>query len=298
MFRWVQTTEAVATVRFFWRQQRMRVELSVSTSPEDSSFLTSDPDMFNGYVWQTRTLEVRPDRLPTDIDQVLGIKPSVSGIHPSPLYSMGYMASALPAAPPLQHSLSGPATSLSVQAASLASNGNPLLDKDDLRPPLSVSRSFTFTPSPLSQQPFEAPPSSSLATQSTFVAPQQQTSLSPATAAAANSLQNPDPLSRVPSGNLAGRTLFVGNVRFPISSSQTSRMTTNARPHWFELRANLTPQLPFDCQWQDLKDLFRTSGNVIRADIGTQSDGKSRGFGTVVFSTEAEAEEAVHTFNG
>ena len=62
----------------------------------------------------------------------------------------------------------------------------------------------------------------------------------------------------------------------------------------------MTPlsQLPFDCQWQDLKDLFRPSGNVTRADINTQLDGKSRGFGTVVFSTEAEAEKAVETFNG
>ena len=207
----------------------------VSISPRDSTFLTSDPDMFNGYVWQTRTLEVRPDRLPADIDQVLGIKPSVSSIHsygaPSPLHTMGYIASALSGAPP-QHSLSGPANSLSMQAASLAATGNPLLEKDDLRQPPSTSRSFTFTPSLLSQQPFEATPSSLLVAQSTFVAPQQQASLPPATAGAANPMQNPDPLSRVPSANLAGRTLFVGNVRSPLSSSRTSRVTTNARSHW------------------------------------------------------------------
>lgn len=29
-------------------------------------------DMFNGYSWQTRILEVRPDRLPLDIDNSLG----------------------------------------------------------------------------------------------------------------------------------------------------------------------------------------------------------------------------------
>jgi hypothetical protein len=192
--------------------------------------------MFNGYVWQTRTLEVRPDRLPSDIDQVLGVKPSVSSIHPygapSPLHTMGYMATTLPTAPPLQHSLPGLATSLSMQAASLASTGNPLLDKDDLRAPLSTSRSFTFTPSPLSQPPFESP-SASLATQSTFVAPQRQAPLPPATAGAANPSQNsadPLPLSRVPSANLAGRTLFVGNV-CPISSSPTSDMTTNPCSH-------------------------------------------------------------------
>lgn len=192
----------------------------VSILLRDSTFLTADPDMFNGYVWQTRTLEVRPDRLPADLDQVLGIKPTVSSIHPygtpSPLHTVGYIASALPGAPPLQHSLSGPANGLSMQAVSLAAIGNPLLDKDDLRPPHSASRNFTFTPSPLSQQPFEGPPSSILVAQSNFVAPQQQAS---ATAGAANPLQNSDPLSRVPSANLAGRTLFVGNVRSPLSSS-------------------------------------------------------------------------------
>lgn len=230
MSLWAQTTEAVATVQFFSRQQRMQVELLVSISPRDSTFLTFDPDMFNGYVWQTRTLEVRPDRLPADIDQVLGIKPSVSGIHsygtPSPLHTMAFIASALPGAPPLPHSLSGPANGLPIQAPSVATTGNPLLDKDDLRPPLSASRGFIFTPSPLSQQPFEASSSSLLVGQSIFVAPQQQASLPPATAGAANPLQNPDPLSRVPSANLAGRTLFVGNVRSPLPSSQTSRMTT------------------------------------------------------------------------
>ncbi len=219
----------------------MQVELLVSISPRDSTFLTADPDMFNGYVWQTRTLEVRPDRLPADLDQVLGIKPSVSSIHsygaPSPLHTMGYIASALPGAPPLQHSLSGPANGLSMQAASLAATGNPLLDKDDLRQPLSASRGFTFTPSPLSQQPFEASPTSLLVAQSSFVAAQQQASLPPASAGPANPMQNPDPLSRVSSANLASRTLFVGNVRSPLSSPQTSRMTTNARSSWFELRS-------------------------------------------------------------
>jgi RNA recognition motif-containing protein len=72
--------------------------------------------------------------------------------------------------------------------------------------------------------------------------------------------------------------------------------TTNPRPN---REVNLTlSQLPLDYQWQDLKDLFRTSGNIIRADINTQPDGKLRGFGIVVLSTEAEAEKAVETFNG
>ncbi|PFH48694.1 hypothetical protein AMATHDRAFT_149267 [Amanita thiersii Skay4041] len=56
--------------------------------------------------------------------------------------------------------------------------------------------------------------------------------------------------------------------------------------------------LPFHCQWQDLKDLFRQAGTIIRADVALGPDGRSRGFGTVVFATEADAEHAVKMFNG
>ncbi|KAF8879645.1 hypothetical protein CPB84DRAFT_1649165, partial [Gymnopilus junonius] len=59
-----------------------------------------------------------------------------------------------------------------------------------------------------------------------------------------------------------------------------------------------TLQLPFHCQWQDLKDLFRQAGTVLRADVALGPDGRSRGFGTVVFATEYDAERAVKIFNG
>ncbi|CAJ0909471.1 1439_t:CDS:10 [Entrophospora sp. SA101] len=65
-----------------------------------------------------------------------------------------------------------------------------------------------------------------------------------------------------PQSNFAGRLLFVGN-------------------------------LPFNCQWQDLKDLFRNAGNIIRADVSTNYDGRSRGFGTVLFATSEDARNAV-----
>ncbi|KAI0294450.1 hypothetical protein BC826DRAFT_1091667 [Russula brevipes] len=56
--------------------------------------------------------------------------------------------------------------------------------------------------------------------------------------------------------------------------------------------------LPFHCQWQDLKDLFRQAGTILRADVALGQDGRSRGFGTVVFATEHDAERAVNMFNG
>lgn len=77
-------------------------------------------------------------------------------------------------------------------------------------------------------------------------------------------------------------------------------------------------QLPFHIQWQDLKDLFRQAGTILRADValgtlfmllhGSVSaskptllsgpDGRSRGFGTVSFATEVDAERAVKMLNG
>jgi RNA recognition motif-containing protein len=56
-------------------------------------------------------------------------------------------------------------------------------------------------------------------------------------------------------------------------------------------------QIPFNCQWQDLKDLFRNAGNILRADIAQGQDGRSRGFGTVLYATPEDARNAVGKFN-
>ncbi|KNC97522.1 uncharacterized protein SPPG_06998 [Spizellomyces punctatus DAOM BR117] len=55
--------------------------------------------------------------------------------------------------------------------------------------------------------------------------------------------------------------------------------------------------LPFIIGWQDLKDLFREAGTVIRADVATGPAGRSRGFGTVLFATAEEAQAAINLFN-
>ncbi|KAJ6495375.1 RNA-binding domain-containing protein, partial [Mycena sanguinolenta] len=80
-------------------------------------------------------------------------------------------------------------------------------------------------------------------------------------------------------GTAVGRNLFVGNVR--VSSTFIAGS-----------------QLPFHVQWQDLKDLFRQAGTIVRADVALGPDGRSRGFGTVVFATEKDARRAVGMFSG
>lgn len=71
----------------------------------------------------------------------------------------------------------------------------------------------------------------------------------------------------MPDGSYYGRTLFVGN-------------------------------LSYATQWQDLKDLFRSAGNILRADIALGAEGRSRGFGTALFGTKDEAARAVRLFHG
>ncbi|KLT45841.1 RNA-binding domain-containing protein [Cutaneotrichosporon oleaginosum] len=56
--------------------------------------------------------------------------------------------------------------------------------------------------------------------------------------------------------------------------------------------------LPFGASWQDLKDLMRQAGEVIRADVGMTPDGRPKGNGTVVFVDAQGAASAIRKYNG
>ncbi|KAF9047727.1 hypothetical protein BJ165DRAFT_1344497 [Panaeolus papilionaceus] len=56
--------------------------------------------------------------------------------------------------------------------------------------------------------------------------------------------------------------------------------------------------LPYQAGWQDLKDLFRAAGNIIRADINIGADGRPKGSGTVVFETAKDAQQAISMYHG
>ncbi|KAJ6624253.1 RNA-binding domain-containing protein [Mycena sp. CBHHK59/15] len=56
--------------------------------------------------------------------------------------------------------------------------------------------------------------------------------------------------------------------------------------------------LPYQAGWQDLKDLFRVAGNIIRADINLGADGRPKGSGTVVFETPKDAAAAISMYHG
>lgn len=52
-------------------------------------------------------------------------------------------------------------------------------------------------------------------------------------------------------------------------------------------------QLPYQATWQDLKDLFRPAGAIIRADVQMFPDGRPKGGGTVVFENAEDAANAM-----
>ena len=57
-------------------------------------------------------------------------------------------------------------------------------------------------------------------------------------------------------------------------------------------------QLPYRVRWQDLKDLFRRAGTVLRADVALGPDNRSRGHGTVLLASQEDAERAIGLFQG
>ena len=53
--------------------------------------------------------------------------------------------------------------------------------------------------------------------------------------------------------------------------------------------------IPFAYAWQDLKDLFKPVGGV-KADIVMGQDGRSKGWGTVLFDSQEDTEKAIQVY--
>ena len=56
--------------------------------------------------------------------------------------------------------------------------------------------------------------------------------------------------------------------------------------------------IPYRMAWQDLKDICRAAGTVVRADVMTNPDGTSKGYGVVAFATPQDAAQAIAMLNG
>lgn len=56
--------------------------------------------------------------------------------------------------------------------------------------------------------------------------------------------------------------------------------------------------LPYSYTWRELKDMFQDNYAVERADIVHGNDGRSKGFGTVLFESKDDALNAIKEFDG
>ncbi|XP_952751.1 uncharacterized protein TA07030 [Theileria annulata] len=59
----------------------------------------------------------------------------------------------------------------------------------------------------------------------------------------------------------------------------------------------IVTNLQWRTSWKELKDLFKNCGLVIRADVLTHEDGRSKGVGKVVFANEYSARKAITMYN-
>ena len=74
-------------------------------------------------------------------------------------------------------------------------------------------------------------------------------------------------------------------------------MDSRVRPTMSEGKRLYVGNLAFDCAWYDLKDHFKSCGNVVRADIMEEHGGRSKGCGIVEFALAEEAQLAIATLN-
>lgn len=245
-------------------------------------------DMFNGYSWQGRVLEVRLDRLgaipgteldASNIAATQGVNISINGLGGIPgivnnLNGTTTLGGVGTLQVPAPHSVL-PFVTPNVAGAGLGPNSFPQSISPAL---LNTVLGNTLSNSGPSVSPLLNPGFT------TFQKQQEQER-------EGLFLQQ------------ARRSSFVQSSQGQIESylgsvSPAMGDWDSDRPKSSGMRSLFVGNLPFHCQWQDLKDLFRQAGTILRADVSLGPDGRSRGFGTVSFASEIDAERAVAMFNG
>lgn len=114
---------------------------------------------------------------------------------------------------------------------------------------------------------------------------------------------------------LSGRRIFVREDRENSNSglsgrdypSRGGRFNNNRNRHQGNSMMSTDPEsqsrrvyvgnLSWDVTWSDLKDHMRTAGDVRRADVICEHNGRSKGCGIVEFETENGAQQAIETLN-
>lgn len=108
---------------------------------------------------------------------------------------------------------------------------------------------------------------------------------------------------------LKGRPIFIREdrevsgadiVRVNLSDEAVSRPNnrTSHNAHSVDGNRLYVGNLDYKTKWFDLKDHFRTAGEVVRADVAMEGDGvRSKGYGIVEFATAQDASNAIAQLN-
>jgi len=56
--------------------------------------------------------------------------------------------------------------------------------------------------------------------------------------------------------------------------------------------------LPYDVSWKELRDHLQKAGTIVRCEVPKGSNGRGKGYGTVLFKTQQEADCCLDMFNG
>jgi RNA recognition motif-containing protein len=102
---------------------------------------------------------------------------------------------------------------------------------------------------------------------------------------------------------LKGRTIFVREDRelatpAPPRSGYSSTAGGGDVPASTLGTRVFVGNLAWDVGWPQLKDHFKSAGVVAHADVPTDDDGRSRGYGIVEYKQAKDALYAIHTLNG
>ncbi|KAI9633132.1 uncharacterized protein MKK02DRAFT_8751, partial [Dioszegia hungarica] len=334
-------------------------------------------DRFNGYTWQTRTLEVRPDRLPPEYEAQPHILHMQNQSHnpnqhphphphqhggPHPFQNNGNGNGRAPMYPPFNNGPPPPpgdgqgphshlASANSTHAPSPAP-GNPSPPSSTLGSSLPIVKDpvagLNIAPSPLAGAltgtgggtiPSALPIPGHPHPHPHPALEHRRGSLAPSAALSqTRNGQSPDlahssirgsssnlPISRPtsivgggPGGGIGdgfggGGEGRLGSQRGSFSGSNAGEVAPHfpvqieglahqgmglGRPDNLHERVVFVSNMPLTMQWQDLKDLLRPAGLIMRADVAQDDNRKPRGYGTALFATETDAARAVNMFNG
>ncbi|KAG8846990.1 hypothetical protein FRB91_000298 [Serendipita sp. 411] len=235
-------------------------------------------DMFNGYVWQTRTLEVRLDRLPNDFDTATGQLAKLPVVPPSQLVQYPTMSASSASAYP--YSMMGlPSSKTPTPASSQLSPPTRLSALGQSSLSMSTGLNRATSPDPMT----------------VFSSETVRQSILGETSRSSNALKMTSASANQSSGNSFD---IVSGVSTTSSMSQASG--SGSHPSSSPDLARTVHIYNWSSQFglREFERFFHSVGTVIKAEVTHSNDLDGSANGTIVYSSVEEAQSALAKFNG